>query len=136
MKERNHRVKITILATSVIIIVALIIFVLSNHFETALTKNNANPEVLYKQDNAIDFIVYRSSAYVNSSSIDWIQELRLIPDKELGIIQRTGITKKYKDFDATRLTKGTVIYTVKDRKDILLVLINNEYIPYYQYIEG
>ena len=92
--------------------------------------------MLYRNNSSIDFLVYQNKAFVNASTLDWIQELNLVPEKQLGVIQRTNIQKNYKDFDATKLAVGTTIYSVKDRKDILLVLINKEYIPYYQYLEG
>lgn len=132
MKRNNNRVKFTIL----LILTFLIIIALLIKIANMSTKNNASPEVLYKNDKAIDFFVYQNTAYVNASTIDWIHELKLTPEKQLGVIQRTNIKRNYKDFDATKLVVGTIIYNVYDRKDILLVLIHDQYIPYYQYIEG
>ena len=132
MKRNNNKVKVT----NLLILPFLIIIALLIKIANMSTENNASPEVLYKNDKAIDLLVYQNTAYVNASTIDWIHELKLPPEKQLGVIQRTNIKKNYKDFGATRLVVGTIIYTVNDRKDILLVLINNQYIPYYQYIEG
>lgn len=132
MKKINNGVKV-----AVYLIVAILIFiVLLKSINGISTKNNSSPEMLYKNNNSIDFLVYQDTAFVNASDSDWIQELELPPEKELGVIQRTNIQKNYKDFDATKLAEGTKIYSVKARKDILLVLINEEYIPYYQYVEG
>ncbi|ABX42583.1 hypothetical protein [Lachnoclostridium phytofermentans] len=132
MKRKNNSIKVAFLLISVfLVIIALLI-----KTNVISTKNNASPEVLYKNDKAIDFLVYQNTAYVNAFTIDWIQELKLIPEKQLGAIQRTNIKKNYQDFDATKLMEGTTIYTVKDRTDILLVLINDQYMPYYKYIEG
>lgn len=132
MKKINNGVKVSIL----LIILFIIIYILLRNLNGLSTKNNASPEMLYRNNSSIDFLVYQNKAFVNASTLDWIQELNLVPEKQLGVIQRTNIQKNYKDFDATKLAVGTTIYSVKDRKDILLVLINKEYIPYYQYLEG
>lgn len=131
MKKINSGVKV-----AAYLMALLIIIVLSIYINGLSTKNNASPEMLYKKNSSIDFLVYQDTAFVNAADIDWIQELKLTPDEELGIIQRTNIQKNYRDYDATILVEGTKIYSVKDRKDILLVLIDKEYIPYYQYVEG
>lgn len=100
------------------------------------TANNASPEVLYKQDNSIDFLVYNDTAYVNATNLDWVSELELKCNEKLGVIQRTNISKKYKDFDATTLKVDTEVYSVIERDDFVLVSIDNRLIPYYAYVEG
>jgi hypothetical protein len=100
------------------------------------TTDSAKPEVLYKQDNSIDLLVYNGTAYVNASKLDWIDELELKQDKKLGEIERNGITKKFKDFDATLLKVGTEIYSVLDRDDFVLVAVDHTMVPYYAYREG
>jgi len=57
-------------------------------------------------------------------------------DTKLGVIERTNVTKQFKDFDATLLDTGTEIYSVLGRKDIVLVNINNMMIPYLKQVEG
>ena len=49
---------------------------------------------------------------------------------------RTGVTKRFKNFDATILEIETEVYSVIGRDDIVLVLIDEKWIPYYAYVEG
>jgi len=100
------------------------------------TADNDRPDALYKQDNEIDLLVYNDTAYVNAATIDWVTNLELKKDTKLGIIERTNVTKEFKNFDATFLDKGTEIYSVVGRKDIVLVNINNMMIPYLAELEG
>lgn len=100
------------------------------------TADNDNPEVLYQKDPDIDMLVYERTAYVNAANNEWVVALDLKKGQKVGEIKRTNVTKNYKDFDATFLDKGTEIYSVSDRKDILLVNINNKLIPYLIFVEG
>lgn len=100
------------------------------------TINNAKPEALYKKDNSVDLLVYRDTAYINASGIDWMNELQLTSSNQLGTIKRTNIKKRFKNFDATKLEVGTDIYSTKERDDIVLVKIGDNYVPYYRIVEG
>lgn len=113
--------------------IVLILLLVSCQRTTAF---NASPENIYADNNKVDFIVYNDTAYVNSGDVNWIKDLNLKCENELGSIRRTKVTKNYKNYDATILKIGTKIYSVTGREDIILVLINNEYIPYYAYVEG
>lgn len=110
----------------------IVIFIADNKS----TANHADPERLYQNDHTLDFFVYMDTAYVNARKIDWIIELKLNRDKELGVIKRTDITKNFKDFDATKLAVGSAVYTTVEGNDILLVASGNGYVPYYKYVEG
>ncbi len=100
------------------------------------TKDNTSPENLYKEDSSIDLLVYNNTAYVNAEYLDWVNELELESDEKLGTIKRTGVTKGFKDFDATILEVETEVYSVLGRGDIVMVLIDEKSIPYYAYVEG
>jgi hypothetical protein len=100
------------------------------------TADNDSPEELYKQDNSIDLLVYNGTAYVNASDLDWVMELELTAGEKLGEIGRTKVTKDFEGFDATVLETGTEVYSVKDRDDFVLVMIDNKLVPYYAYVEG
>ncbi|MHB8129203.1 MAG: hypothetical protein ACYDEX_09415 [Mobilitalea sp.] len=100
------------------------------------TKDNASPENLYKENRSIDLLVYQDTAYVNAEFLDWVNELELESDEKLGSIMRTGVTKRFKDFDATILEIETEVYSVIGRDDIVFVLIDEKWIPYYAYVEG
>jgi|GEM_PF-961777 hypothetical protein len=100
------------------------------------TANNASPANLYNKDHTIDFILYNDAVYVNASNIDWIKELTFNSNKTLGTIKRTKITKNFKNFDATLLKVGSVVYSTVEREDVILAFAENRYIPYYKYVEG
>ena len=51
----------------------LCIFVLSLSACSNSTADNADPSVLYKQDNSIDLLVYKDIAYVNAAELDWVK---------------------------------------------------------------
>lgn len=122
---------------SVLGIVAFVILIaLFKHISNSSTLNNASAESLYENDNSIDLLVYQNTTFVKADEIDWILPLQLNPNTLLGSIQRNNINKNFSDFDATKLEIGTKIYSALERNDILLVLVNGEYIPYFNYIEG
>lgn len=118
------------------LLIAISIFLLSLSACSKSTANNSSPAELYKQDNSIDFIVYNKTAYVNASNLDWVKELNLESNKKLGEIERTGVFKKFIDYDATLLEVGTEFYSVIDRDDFVLVITDNKMVPYYAYVEG
>lgn len=119
-----------------LIAIWICIFVLALSACSNSTADNADPSVLYKQDNSIDLFVYNEIAYVNAAELDWVTELELRSKEKLGEIKRTGITKKFKDFDATVIEVGTEAYSVFERDDFVLVSIQNRMVPYYAYVEG
>lgn len=98
--------------------------------------NSTDPASLYRRNHAVDLFVYKDTAYVCASDIHWVQELTLTPDELLGEIQRSGVTKRFQDFDATQLPEQTQIYTTKERGELMLASVDGQYIPYLQYVEG
>jgi hypothetical protein len=109
---------------------------IKNNIFHSSTKDNASPQNLYKEDSSIDFLVYNNTAYVNAEYLDWVNELELNRDGKIGTIKRTGVTKGFKDFDATILETETEVYSIFGRDDIVLISINEKWIPYYAYVEG
>ena len=85
---------------------------------------------------SIDMFVYQGTVCANAEGIDWITDLALTPDQELGPIKRTGVTTNFQDFDATKLPEGAVVYTVHGRGDILLVRTGDLTLPYLEVVEG
>lgn len=116
-------------------IVVLVILV-TLHIRNSSTINNASADTLYKNDTSIDLFVYQNTAFVKADQIEWILQLKLTPNNLLGSIQRNNIKKNFSNFDATILEVGTKIYSTLERDDIVLILVNGEYIPYFNYIEG
>lgn len=116
-------------------IVVLVILV-TLHLRNSSTIYNASADTLYKNDTSIDLFVYQNTAFVKADQIEWILQLQLTPNNLLGSIQRNNIKKNFSNFDATILEVGTKIYSTLERDDIVLLLVNGEYIPYFNYIEG
>ena len=98
--------------------------------------NAASPEKLYRNNSEIDLFVYKDTAYVYAADVDWVKELEWTPDVCVGEIQRTGITKRFRNFDATKLHEGTELYSAKERPDFLIACLEHENIPYRRYAEG
>ena len=120
--------------TKTIIILFMIICLLTGCSRT--TAENASPEAVLKNNAQADFFIMDSTVYLNAADIDWVKELTLNSGTMLGTIKNTGVRKKFKDWDATRLAIGTEIYKAEKRNEIVLVRIGNMYLPYLKYVEG
>ncbi len=131
-KVSVKRKKYNILIFAIVVLVILVTL----HIRNSSTINNASADTLYKNDTSIDLFVYQNTAFVKADQIEWILQLKLTPNNLLGSIQRNNIKKNFSNFDATILEVGTKIYSTLERDDIVLILVNGEYIPYFNYIEG
>lgn len=107
----------------------------SNNNITIDSSRYAEPQYLYDKNPNIDIFIYEDTAFENASDIDWVAELELTKDKLLGTIKETEVSKKFKDWDATVLDVGSLIYK-SERLDILLVESNGLIIPYLKIVEG
>lgn len=119
-----------------VIVILVLLIALLKLVGNSSTMNNASANTLYKNDTSIDLFVYQNTAFVKADQIEWILQLQLTPNNLLGSIQRNNIKKNFSNFDATILEVGTKIYSTLERDDIVLILVNGEYIPYFNYIEG
>lgn len=99
------------------------------------SSKSTEPEYLYSENPNIDMFVYQDIAFVNASNIDWVAKLDLTKGDLLGTIEDTGVSKKFKDWDATLLDIGSNIYK-SEQSDILLVESNGLMVPYLKIIEG
>ena len=102
---------------------------------TVSTAENASPEALYSADPDIDLFVYEGTAYVNALDVDWVGELSLAKNAVLGEVCRSGVTDDFREWDATVLPEGTVIYE-SGESQVLLAEIGDALIPYLKYAEG
>ena len=73
---------------------------------------------------------------MNVADIDWVKELTLKEGNNLGKINKTGVKQSFKNWNATTLNVDTLIYELESRKDIVLIKIDNKYIPYLKWVEG
>lgn len=103
---------------------------------TTVTVNNASPEAILKTNPEADFFVMDNTVFINASDIKWVKKLEFKEGKSLGKINKTGVKRDFKDWNATILDAETEIYEVEGRKDIVYVKTDNKYIPYLKYVEG
>ncbi|MEH3016157.1 hypothetical protein ABEO94_12640 [Bacillus pumilus] len=62
-------------------------------------------------------------------------QLTVTKHQQVGIIQKTA-AEHFDHGTASRLKKGTAIYCVKQRKDLLIVELNGQIIIYAAHAEG
>jgi hypothetical protein len=95
------------------------------------TKNNVEPENIIKSNPEADIIIYQGNAWMKAAEDSWIMDLKLTPDKQIGVINKSGVINDLQDWNATILPEGTLVYKCIERNDMFLVKIGEEYIPYY-----
>jgi hypothetical protein len=103
---------------------------------TAGANTDINPDTLYTQDPNVDMIVYDKAAWTNAQTTDWVTKLTLAQGEELGVIQRTGVTEGFQDFDATKLGVGTSVYAVAGQPMLIVVYATSGLVPYQKIVEG
>lgn len=131
MESMNKKRTVIILTAIISFFLLFVLFI-----DSGTTKNNATPGTLYGKNNNIDLLVYQNASFVCAKNVNWIKEITTTPGELLGEILRTNVDKNFRDFDATKLSVGTKIYSVKEREDIIVAYINGKYIPYFKYLEG
>lgn len=100
------------------------------------TANNSSPQAVLKNNSKADFFIMNKTVYIRAADIDWVKELAPKEGKVLGKVNKTVVKKNFKDWNATRLEVNTEIYELEGREDIVLVKIQDKYIPYLKYVEG
>jgi hypothetical protein len=107
-----------------------------NELEVHSTSMPDAKEVLTLDPKA-DIFLWNNTVY--KTNIDWVEELPLTKNKELGEI--TSISSKpdnyqYKNGMANKLPIGSKIYSVKERNDVLVVEVNGMVKKYLGASEG
>lgn len=103
---------------------------------STISSSNLSPETLLKDEPDADFFIMNSIIYVNAIDVEWVKEIPLKEGKFLGRINNTGVKSNFKDWDATKLDIGTEIYELATRNNIVIIKIDNNYMPYLKYVEG
>lgn len=91
-------------------------------------------EVL-SEDSKADIFQFNDTIY--KSDVAWAEKTEVTQNKKVGEIKRRSSDKD--DFDngtATKLSKGTALYSTKERNDILLVSFNGKLKKYVALGEG
>lgn len=131
MKGRLHEIEKNLL---VLIGVLLVLFGCS-----VANKGNPTAKDVLKADPDADILQFNGLIYENAKNHPHIPVLdSLVKKVELGEITKTIQSyKKFKDFYATKLPKGTKVYSTGEENNYnLIVELNNEEIVYTVLLEG
>ncbi len=74
------------------------------------SSKNQLPDSILKEDSNADFFIMNSIVFINAENIDWIEKIEF--------------------------KKGTLIYQVIEQDNIVLIELENKFIPYLKYVEG
>ncbi|WP_169057633.1 hypothetical protein [Bacillus pumilus] len=96
------------------------------------SKRPSAEEVLALDEQA-DLFQWGKTVY--EANVDWTHQLTVTKDQQLGVIQKTA-AKHFHHGTATHLKKGTAIYSVKERNDLLIAELNGQIIIYVAHAEG
>ncbi|ARK29946.1 hypothetical protein [Halalkalibacter krulwichiae] len=119
---------------SLLILVLIPISGCTNHEEFTVIDSINAKEVLTLEPDA-DIFQYDGIIY--KTDIDWIETLSLTTDVQIGEIKsKTDTHTNFLDEMSNKLPIGAKIYSVKERKDILIVESNGELIRYLAIVEG
>nr|WP_277722438.1 hypothetical protein [Bacillus safensis]WEZ16305.1 hypothetical protein P5638_00800 [Bacillus safensis] len=74
-------------------------------------------EELLAIDQQADLFQWEGTVY--ETNVDWTTSLHVTKHQQVGVIQKTAV-KNFEHGTASRLQKGTAIYSVKEREDMLI----------------
>ncbi len=107
----------------------------SNEVEMQHTSEKPTALDVLGEDSTADIFQLNDTIY--ESDVKWAEKTKVTKKKKVGEIKKMSSDKN--DFDngtATKLSKGTVIYSTKERKEILLVSFKGKLKKYVALGEG
>ncbi|WHZ02888.1 hypothetical protein QNH48_28900 [Neobacillus sp. YX16] len=121
------------------VLIALTLFSItgcSNGGETTkVSIDRINAEEVLSLDPDADVFQYEGVIY--KTNIDWVEELSLTKDVQIGEIKTKNDTDtNFKDEMANKLPVGAKIFSAKERGDILIVEVEGEILKYLAIVEG
>ncbi|MBO8177012.1 MAG: hypothetical protein H0Z31_06080 [Bacillus sp. (in: Bacteria)] len=100
-----------------------------------VTIDRIDAEEVLKLDPDADIFQYDGVIY--KTNIDWVQELSLTKDVQIGEIKsRIDANTDFKDGMSNKLPVGAKIFSTKERGDILLVEFEGKILKYLAIVEG
>ncbi|GJI60483.1 MULTISPECIES: hypothetical protein [Bacillus] len=90
-------------------------------------------EELLALDPQADLFQWEETIY--ETNIDWTKSLNVTKNQQVGVIQKTATTH-FEHGTASRLKKGTPIYSVEEREDLLIIERNGQIHIYAAHAEG
>ncbi|MDR6748549.1 MULTISPECIES: hypothetical protein [Bacillus] len=120
----------------------LFIFISIISVLTACQTEENNEKVVSKKQTAAEVLalekdadIFQLNGTVYKTNIDWVNKLTLTKKKKVGTIKNTA-NSSFKDGTASILQKGTVIFSVNERDDILIAEVDGQIKKYYALTEG
>ena len=107
----------------------------SNESDMQSTSEKPTASEVLGEDSTADIFQFNDTIY--KSNVEWAEKTEVTQNKKVGEIKRMNSDKD--DFDngtATKLSKGTIIYSTKERKEILLVSFKGKLKKYVALGEG
>lgn len=102
---------------------------------TNVSSDSIDAEEVLKLDSDADIFQYDGVIYI--TNIDWVEELSLTKDVQIGEIQTKNDTNTdFKDEMSNKLPVGTKIFSAKERGDILIVESEGKMKKYLAIVEG
>jgi hypothetical protein len=102
---------------------------------TKVSIDSINAEEVLKLDPDADIFQYDGVIY--KTNIDWVEELSLTKDVQIGEIKtKSNTNTDFKDEMANKLPVGARIFSAKERVDILIVEVEEEILKYLAIVEG
>lgn len=102
---------------------------------TTVSIDSIDAEEVLTLDSDADFFQYDGVIY--KANIDWVEELSLTKDVQIGEIKTKNNTNTdFKDEMSNKLPIGTKIFSAKERGDILIVEIEGKITKYLAIVEG
>lgn len=100
--------------------------------------SNPTPEDILSDDINADIFLMDDTVYINAKDIDWVNEEEHTIGEKVGKIKnQTKESEEFDNFTASKLSTGTEIYELEEKKgSIYIVKLNGEKIPYLGLVEG
>ncbi|MGD6854018.1 hypothetical protein ACQCVO_02990 [Bacillus infantis] len=102
---------------------------------TAVSIDSIDAEEVLRLDPDADIFQY--DAVIYQTNIDWVDELSLTKDAQIGEIQsRNENDTDFEDAMSNKLPVGARIFSAREREDILLVESKGKVLKYLAIVEG
>jgi hypothetical protein len=101
----------------------------------SITAGNPTAAEVLELDSAAD--MFQLDGVIYQTNVEWVDQLSLSKGEKVGEIQQTvTVPENFRDGDATRLAKGTVIFQAVEQQEVLIVDVNGEEQYYLALLEG
>ncbi|WP_370568730.1 hypothetical protein [Lysinibacillus sp. HST-98] len=101
---------------------------------TTVSIDSIDAEEVLTLDSDADIFQYDGVIY--KTNIDWVEELSLTKDVQIGEIKKNDANTDFRDEMSNKLPVGTKIFSTKERGDILIVESEGEIKKYLAIVEG